>query len=149
FKAFNLLEENQKKALLAFYVIFSHHGQLTNFSEIATRLGRDLNSIIDEQQENLKQYFEFIDKDLGIDNLTKSIFYCDVRKIRRGFRLWEKKEASVQDYFLINYSFSLLVEEDKLDASDTLPYSLKSIKLDSVYERFGKVSVKNYNFTDL
>ena len=149
FTAFNLLEENQKKALLAFYVIFSHHGQLTNFSEIATRLGRDLNSIIDEQQENLKQYFEFIEKDLGIENLTKSIFYSDERKIRRGFRIWEKKEASVQDYFLINYLFSLLVEGDKLDASDTLPYSLKSIKLDSVDERFGKVSVKNYNFTDL
>lgn len=149
FTAFNLLEENQKKALLAFYVIFSHHGQLTNFSEIATRLGRDLNSIIDEQQENLKQYFEFIEKDLGIENLTKSIFYSDERKIRRGFRIWEKKEASVQDYFLINYLFSLLVEGDKLDASDTLPYSLKSINPDSVDERFGKVSVKDYDFNEL
>lgn len=149
FTAFNLLEENQKKALLAFYVIFLHHGQLTNFSEIATRLGRDLNSIIDEQQENLKQYFEFIQKDLSIENLTKSIFYSDERKIRRGFRIWEKREASVQDYFLINYLFSLLIEGDKLDASDTLPYLLKSIKPDSVDERFGKVSVKNYNFTDL
>src|SRR5690625_1443392 len=86
---------------------------------------------------------------LGIENLTKSIFYSDERKIRRGFRIWEKKEASVQDYFLINYLFSLLVEGDKLDASDTLPYSLKSINPDSVDERFGKVSVKDYDFNEL
>lgn len=149
FTAFNLLEENQKKALLAFYVIFLHHGQLTNFSEISTRLDRGLNAIIDEQQENLIQHIKFIEKDIGIESLSESIFYSEERKLRRGFRIWEKREASIQDYFLINYLFSLLIEGDKLDASDTLPYTLKSIKPESVDERFGKVSVKNYIFTDL
>ena len=149
FTAFNLLEKNQKKALLAFYVIFLHHGQLTNFSEISTRLGRGLNTIIDEQQKDLKQHFKFIEKDLSIESLTESIFYSEERKLRRGFRIWEKREASIQDYFLINYLFSLLIEGDKLDASDTLPYSLKSIKPESVDNRFGKVSIKNYNFNDL
>ncbi|WP_163515250.1 CRISPR-associated helicase Cas3' [Gelidibacter japonicus] len=149
FTAFNLLENEDKKALLAFYLIFLHHSQLTNFFEVVTNLGMELNDIINSQKENLTPYFKDIENDIGIDGLRENIFYTDERKIRRGFRVWQKKQANIQDYFLINYLFSLLIEGDKLDASDTFPYTLQSILPDAVDKRFGSVSAKNLNIQDL
>lgn len=149
FAAYNLLEKEEKKALLAFYLIFLHHSQLTNFSEVSTKLELRLNDIIDKQQENLRPYFKHIQDDLKIDQLCENIFYSNERKIRRGFKIWQKKQATIQDYFLINYLFSLLIEGDKLDASDTSPYSLQSIIPDAVDKRFGKVSTKNLDIKKL
>lgn len=149
FTAFNILENDDKKALLAFYLIFLHHSQLTNFSEVASKLDIGLSDIIKSQKENLIPYFKHIENDLDIDGLGENIFYTDERKIRRGFRVWQKKDSSIQDYFLINYLFSLLIEGDKLDASDTSPYNLQSIIPDAVDKRFGKVSEKNLNIQDL
>ncbi len=149
FTAFNLLEKDDKKALLAFYLIFLHHSHLTNFSEVATKLEVGLSDIIKSQQENLIPHLKQIENDLDIVGLGENIFYTDERKIRKGFRVWQKKDASIKDYFLINYLFSLLIEGDKLDASDTSPYSLQSIIPDAVDKRFGKVSTKDINIQDL
>lgn len=149
FTAFNLLEQEEKKALLVFYLIFLHHNQLINFSEISTKLDRHLNDLINKQQENLEPYFQLIEQEIDIKNLTKSIFLTEERKIRRGFKIWQKKNATIQDYFLINYLFSLLIEADKLDASDTKPYVLQNITPDAVDQRFGKVSVDELSLQDL
>src|SRR5690554_6681131 len=149
FTAFNLLEQEEKKALLVFYLIFLHHSQLTNFSEVATTLDQRLNEIIIKQQQNLKPFFKTIEEDIGIENLSENIFYPEEQKIRKGFRVWQKKNAVIQDYFLINYLFSLLIIGDKLDASDTNPYSLKSINPYAVDKRFGKVCLKNVDIKNL
>lgn len=149
FTAFNLLEQEEKKALLVFYLIFLHHSQLTNFSEVATKLDQRLNEIIIKQQQNLKPFFKTIEEDIGIKNLSENIFYPEEQKIRKGFRVWQKKNAVIQDYFLINYLFSLLIIGDKLDASDTNPYSLKSINPYAVDKRFGKVCLKNVDIKNL
>src|SRR5690554_5805700 len=109
FTAFNLLEKEEKKTLLVFYLIFLHHSQLTSFSEVSTKLELRLNDIIDKQQENLRPHFKHIQEDLKIDQLCENIFYSNERKIRRGFKIWQKKQATIQDYFLINYLFSLLI----------------------------------------
>lgn len=154
FVAFNLLGGEGKKALLAFYLIFLHHSKLIDFSEVSCKLGRDLNLIIDEQKKDLSTQLQTISADLGIENLADFVFYPEERTIRKGLRLWEKKEATIQDYFLINYLFSLLIEGDKLDASDTIPYRLKTVNPIAVDNRFGKVSsrevaVKNLNDNEL
>src|SRR5690606_2687433 len=60
---------------------------------------------------------------------------------------WAKLNPSIQDYFLINYLFSLLIEADKLDASDTQPYRLKSINPKSVDDRFGSQISANHDLT--
>lgn len=137
--AFNLLENlDSKKALLALYVIFLHHSSLIDIQNISIKLGNDLKQIFEKQKEDLKSAINTINKDLSLSNLKDFLFYTEERKVRRGFKRWSIKNTSIQDYFLINYMFSLLIEADKLDASDTLPYKLKSIKSSSVDERFGK-----------
>lgn len=149
FTAFNLLEDEEKKALLAFYIIFLHHSQLINFAEVSAKLDRNLNDLIDSQGKNLQPFFEKIKDDLQIENLSENIFYPEESKIRKGFRKWEKKQAGIQNYFLINYLFSLLIEADKLDASDTKPYVLQAIIPDAVDKRFGKVSLEELSIIDL
>lgn len=140
FTAFNFLEQEEKKALLTFYLIFLHHSQLINFTDISAKLDQELGDVIAKQKEDLKLSVKQIEEDLRIGDLNDHIFYSDERKIRRGLRKWGGKTASIQDYFLINYLFSLLIEGDKLDASDTILYSLKPASTDSVDNRFGKVS---------
>lgn len=138
FTAFNLLAEEEKKARLVFYLIFLHHSSLIDFSELSAKLGRDVEDVITQQQEDLKSVSKRFEDELGISDLSKNIFYSKEREIRKGFRKWKIKEASIQDYFLINYLFSLLIEADKLDASDTKAYTLKPIQASSVDDRFGK-----------
>lgn len=149
FTAFNLMEKEEKKALLAFYIIFLHHSQLINFSEVSVYLRRELEHVIEKQKDNLKPYLAKIEEELKIKELSSHIYYPEERKIRRGFRIWEKRQANIQDYFLINYLFSLLIEGDKLDASDTEPYVLQSIIPDAVDNRFGKPSVDGLSVEDL
>ncbi|MGY5850945.1 CRISPR-associated helicase Cas3' [Salegentibacter sp. F14] len=146
FVAYNYLEEKeQKKALLALYIIFLHHSPLIDILEVSSKLGDDLERIIEKQREDLMLNFSPIERDFGIHKLQDLVFYSEEKKLRKGFKYWGKKYASIQDYYLINYLFSLLIEGDKLDASDTIPYKLKSIKPSSVDDRFGKPNRLNKN----
>ena len=151
FVAYNFLEkkEEEKKGLLALYLIFLHHSSLIDILKISSKLDVDLERIIEKQKEDLNRNFSVIEKDLNIDKLQDLVFYTEEKKLRKGFRYWGKKYASIQDYFLINYIFSLLIEGDKLDASDTLPYKLTSIKLSSVDDRFGKPTIQDKKLNEL
>ncbi len=150
FVAYNFFEEKEeKRGLLALYLIFLHHSPLIDVLEISSKLGDDLERIINNQTENLMLNFSAIEKDFDIDKLQDLVFYTEEKKLRKGFKYWGKKHASIQDYFLINYLFSLLIEGDKLDASDTLPYKLKSIKPSAVDVRFGKPTIQDKNLNDL
>lgn len=150
FVAYNYLaKKDEKKALLALYLIFLHHSPLIDILEIPSKLDDDLLRIINKQKEDLFQDFPVIEKDLGIDKLQDLVYYTEEKKLRKGFRYWGKKHACIQDYFLINYLFSLLIEGDKLDASDTIPYKLKSIKASSVDVRFGKSTTQDKNLNEL
>lgn len=138
FTAFNLLEKEEKKALLVFYLIFLHHSSLMDFSDVSTKLGREVEDVIIKQRKDLDSALEIIIQDINIAQLSQNVFYPEERKIRKGFKIWQKRQATIQDYFLINYLFSLLIEADKLDASDTEVYALKPIRPSSVDDRFGK-----------
>ncbi len=114
--------------MLALYLIFLHHSPLIDILEISSKLGDNLERIINKQKEDLILNYSLVEKDFEKKNIQDFIFYTEEKKLRKGFKYWAKKHACIQDYFLINYLFSLLIEGDKLDASDTNPYSLKPIK---------------------
>src|SRR5699024_10487026 len=130
--------KEDKKALLVFYLIFLHHSSLMDFSDVSFKLGREVEDVIIKQREDLDSYWETIIQDLNNAQLSQNVFYPEERKIRKGFKIWQKRQVTIQDYFLINYLFSLLIEADKLDASDTEVYALKPIRPSSVDDRFGK-----------
>ena len=147
--AFNHFEkENDRKALLTLYLIFLHHSSLIDLQDISLKLGRDLEHIFSKQKNKLKHSIPLIESDIGFFNLKKLLFYPEERKIRKGFKYWSVKETCIRDYFLTNYLFSLLIESDKLDASDTIPYKLTSISSHCVDQRFGKPEFKNKDLTE-
>jgi CRISPR-associated endonuclease/helicase Cas3 len=150
FVAYNYFADtNERKGLLALYIIFLHHSQLINILDISIKLNHNLERIIQSQISDLKNVKLSIENDLQLDDLEAILNYTEVRKLRKGFKYWGKKHATIQDYFSINYIFSLLIESDKLDASDTQAYLLKPISPLAVDNRFGKPALKNENLKDL
>jgi len=138
FAAYNLLKErDEKQALLALLVIFLHHGNLIDLTTFSERLSGHLENIIRCQKDDLKKNISDVENDLLLPGIEYYIEYPDERLIRKGFKYWVIKSSTISDYFLVNYLFSLLIESDKLDASDTKPYKLKAIRDDCVDIRFG------------
>lgn len=150
FVAYNFFEKKEeKRALLALYLIFLHHSPLIDVLEVSSKLGDDLERIIAKQRGDLILNFSAIGKDLDSKNIQNYLFYTEEKKLRKGFKYWGKKYASIKDYFLINYLFSLLIEGDKMDASDTIPYKLKPIKPSSVDDRFEKPIIQDKSLKEL
>lgn len=142
FTAYYLLKEkDEKQALLALLIIFLHHGNLVDLTSFSERLSGHLERIIGLQKDDLKKNISNIEADLLLPGLEPHIKYPDERLIRKGFKYWALRNSTITDYFLVNYLFSLLIESDKLDASDTKPYELKFIKDECVDKRFGKATI--------
>lgn len=139
--AFRYFEEDPKKALLAFYLIKMHHSNLMNLDLVLYPNNKQYSMLEDvnfEKQKNalssldeLKSYFYFAD-DLIRSNKPKALYNL--------FRKELKNDSSISRYFKTNYLFSLLIEADKLDASETEPSKPVSINKNAVDERkgFGK-----------
>ncbi len=139
FAAYNMHKDlNEKHALFSLYLIFLHHANLTDILQFSEKLNDYLKRIIDDQIEDLKKCSSIIESEIEINNFSEKIYYPEERTIRRSLKIWAKRNQNIQDYFLINYLFSLLIEADKLDASDTPIYKLKAFEADFVDNRFGR-----------
>ncbi len=149
--AYNVLENQDKKlALISLFVIFRHHTQLCDILDFPKAFNDELHYVFDEQKKDIQVFISQIEKELEIPNLNSYLNYPDEREIRKSYKFWIRKEANIRDYFLVNYMFSLLTEADKLDASDTVQYTLKPILENSVDNRFGKSELlKKQKLTDL
>ena len=149
--AYNLLENLDKRlAMISLFIIFRHHTQLCDILEFPKAFNDELQYIFNEQKKDVQNCMSQIEKELGISNLYAYLNYPDEKEIRRSFKIWIRKEANIRDYYMINYMFSLLTEADKLDASDTNQYALKSIAENAVDDRFGKpglLNTRNLRFT--
>jgi CRISPR-associated endonuclease/helicase Cas3 len=140
--AYNKLKlENHKVALVCMYLIFRHHTNLCDILRFSEVFNDNLHRIFKAQIEDICKHIDEVEKVLHQKGIDDSFFYPEEREVRRGYKIWAKKESGIGDYFLINYLFSLLIESDKLDASDTPQYIIKDIKDDCVDKRFGKPKV--------
>jgi len=136
--AFNYLKSrNPKLALTALFIVFNHHAQLNSIVEFSSVFDEQLHRIITTQINDLKPNIGSIETILQLQELLSVLSYPEEKDIRRSFKIWQRKEAQIGDYFFINYLFSLLIESDKLDASDTIPYNLGIIDSIAVDKRFG------------
>ncbi|MTI87712.1 MAG: CRISPR-associated helicase Cas3' [Balneolaceae bacterium] len=136
YATYHKLQEDEKKALIALVLIFSHHGNLISFDNYSGLLETNAEKVFEEQKKNIQGKLDEIEEELEISNLSDILSFPGSKQIRKAFKIWVKKKQNVEDYFLINYLFSLLIEADKLDASETPLYSLKPIKEDWVDKRF-------------
>ena len=117
---------NEKLALLAFYIIVYHHKDLAPLDTLKSltnennevSAGCNNQEIFDKQKVTLKPYLAQIQTELGLKTLPKNLVFPDDDTLCDALDALEAV-PSIENYFLINYLFSLLIEADKLDASDT------------------------------
>lgn len=129
--------ENLLPAVLAYYLILHHHLNLRRlrseddpiFSTVDAEYTEEMLGI---QWRSLPPE-SLLAEEMGLPAAGRKIGYALPRQISKHIR--RLRETRVEHYFLINYLFSLLVEADKLDASDTPLYLRQAITPDAVERR--------------
>jgi len=111
-------------ALFLYYIVVNHHLNLDDISsnEFSKKIEAQANEgYFNKQRITLADFWTLIKKELGEEDLENHLtipngkfFYLTTKKVIQ--------QPNIQNYFLINYLFSLLIEADKLDASDTKFY---------------------------
>ncbi|WP_297338410.1 CRISPR-associated helicase Cas3' [Algoriphagus sp.] len=138
--AFNYFYPSPEMSLMAFYLIKMHHSNLVNIDLV---LFPDNSSTrIQEPEIFLKQKSALT----SLEELKNKLSRFDESQIElstpKGLHtLYKKilrKQTSIGHYFITNYLFSLLIEADKLDASDTTSYQSENLPSAAVDDRFGK-----------
>jgi CRISPR-associated endonuclease/helicase Cas3 len=123
-------------ATIGYFLVASHHSNLVNILDCLKKEDKAKEAIFNTQRESLLGYLDQIEKELCCEHLSESLSFPDFRSCRNQLRqLLKPDQASIENYYLINYLFSLLIEADKLDASDTLVHSRRPIFADSVDKR--------------
>ena len=137
YTAYQLIkEQDRKQATLALFVIFLHHSKLIGFDNFWEKINSDAQEVFDEHYKDIEGIIPTIESELAVGDLLKHLQIPDKGEV---MRLCDKVsgESSIENYFLINYLFSLLIEADKLDASQTSLYARKSVSSALVDVRFG------------
>lgn len=143
--AHNYLKYNSEFALMAFYIIKMHHSNLMNFESVLSpnrEIRMQQEWIFPKQREALFNLDELKSR-FAFD--TDDISYVDFKLLYNTFKKTIKSDPHIKRYFKVSYLFSLLIEADKLDASDTTPVIPTSLPADAVDNRpgFGKPAYPN------
>ena len=127
-------------ALWAAYLIIHHHKSLTDINDLKGYAVDESNDayIFTEQAKTVHPALGQIAAELNEPDLSNYIRYPD-KKLIKVIRELERK-PDIQNYFLINYLFSLLIESDKIDASETTLYTRQPLSPTLVDLRLAPVS---------
>jgi len=137
--AYHLLKEkDQKLAIIVLYLIFLHHSGLISIEELANKLDSNTRKVFEHQKADITGALSQIADELNLKDISSALIFPDEKAIRKELKIWIRRNANIRDYFILNYLFSLLIEADKLDASDTVLYHSLKIDAKSVDKRFGK-----------
>ena len=146
-----LKAKDEFSAILAAYLIIHHHKSLTDISDLKRFVGAG-DSVVQkdyflQQAATMAEHLSQIAAETGENDLVDFIQYPDREFNKAIFNL--NKKPQIENYFLINYLFSLLIEADKLDASKTVMYSRIELPALLVEKRIGEISFQRYNSTEL
>lgn len=132
--AYNSLKNrNLPQALIAYYIIRYHHSSLSDVDNSyydsageRTKFNERL-AQIQAQYKDLIPKLDIINAEMGLE-LKEEVLANQLPNLYNDFDDWlQYNEPSIENYFLVNYLFSLLIEGDKLDASGTELYERKPI----------------------
>lgn len=151
--AYQIFKNDTETALLAFYMIKMHHSNLINFDLVLfpenaqSRLEEP--EIFEKQLKNLTDHKDFEEYFPAFNE--QKIRLLSPKELYKEYKYRVKNKTSIEQYFKIHYLFSLLIESDKLDASNTISYSTIPLPENVVDDRFGyKLPVyKNHELKNL
>jgi CRISPR-associated endonuclease/helicase Cas3 len=137
-----MTEGNDYAALIALYVIVHHHKSLTYFKDLQNLTDEDREAgggmsnqdIFQAQKRTIIAHLSQISTEIQEPLLADFIKFPKAKPFENGVEKIVKSKR-IENFFLINYLFSLLIEADKLDASNTSVHSYSSIPNNKVDER--------------
>lgn len=112
--------------IVGYWIISQHHGNLQSLMALRsdfTESAFDADMLqLKKRQLSILPFKSEVAQELIIDDietfhkimLPSHSYFKEIRQLQ--------KNCNIQNYFLINYLFSLLIEADKLDASETTVY---------------------------
>jgi CRISPR-associated endonuclease/helicase Cas3 len=145
-------QKNIELAFWAYYLIVNHHKNLSDITQTEFANQDDtkrldfVEYIFPKQKASLLENIKQIEMELSEQNLEAYLNVPKDKLIRSQVRLFAQKQPNIQNYYLINYLFSLLIEADKLDASETEVYDRKAIPSDLVDRKYPLLENKTIDF---
>lgn len=117
---------------MAFYLIKNHHLNLQafeSFEDLSSRYDNDFEYNHKKKCEDINKKIELINGELDLESKINPL-YLNIQGKRSFFKIIRPhttKNANLENYFLVLYCFSLLIEADKMDAAETKIYEPKII----------------------
>lgn len=144
-------DSNPKLAFMAYYLILYHHRNLaypldSQADKFLERYNPDIKEIFEAQVKSLLEHLPLIEKEISKDELLPILMFPERKPFWKYLNNWIKNtnaNVSIEDYFFINYFFSLLIEADKLDASDTPIYTQLPLPAHAVDDFIQSLDVKS------
>lgn len=136
-------------AVWAAYLIIHHHGSLSDINDLkdfAVEASTE-EDIFNQQTKAIQSALSQIAVELNEPDIGSYIKYPD-KSLTKAIRDLARK-PDIQNYFLISYLFSLLIESDKLDASETTIYTRQPILSTLVDQRLKPVVFQPYTADEL
>lgn len=129
----NWMAKNPDLAFWGYFLIKNHHSSLhwpkdeNKESLICKSDYSDKEELFRKQKETMLNHWDKIEADLACPNLRETLEIPVFKDFRRHISKEIIQRSNIQDYFFLNYLFSLLIEADKLDASQTSPYKRQNL----------------------
>jgi CRISPR-associated endonuclease/helicase Cas3 len=141
----NKYMEQPEIAGFLYFILLNHHSNFDNILETGIfPQEQNITYITTKQMEDISLKAEIIIEELNNNPISAEfITFPDPgnqKRIRKTIKKRLIKTPTIQDYFTINYLFSLLIEADKLDASGTPLYTRKSLPANAVDNFIGKAN---------
>lgn len=112
--------------LVGYWIISQHHGNLQSLMALRSDFTESAfdTDLLQQRKKQLSilPFKDEVNKELDIDDIE--MFHGEILSSQSYFKGIKQlqKNSNIQNYFQINYLFSLLIEADKLDASETKVY---------------------------
>lgn len=112
--------------IVGYWIISQHHGNLQSLMALRSDFTESAfdTDLLQHRKKQLSiiQFKDKVNKELNIDDIE--IFHNKILSSQSYFKGIKQlqKNSNIKNYFQINYLFSLLIEADKLDASETKVY---------------------------
>lgn len=138
--------KNQRTGIIGYWIISRHHSDLDSLislrGEFVENEFEKESLLFEKKNESIFPFIAKIKEETGIDDLN---YLTDkLESPRKYFKEINQilKDSNIRNYFVVNYLYSLLIESDKLDASDTAVYQLVELSPNKVDEDKGKPKQK-------
>lgn len=133
------LLEDERLAAIGYFLIEKHHGNLDYLVDSFTGKDEYDEDKFLKRKASIEKSINAICNDLNDENLLDFINWPDWKKGKRQAKELGIKKKNIRNYFLTNYAFSLLIEGDKLDASDTCLHTRQPIPTNVVDDYIKKI----------